>query len=85
MDDLLLHRYGNIEYVYKLPIRRAVKLIIKAKTEERKAVLFQMWLMRFTLMDKESFVSFEDFYENATVPQIDTRPKDEIMSELLGG
>lgn len=44
-----------------------------------------MWLMRFTLMDKESFVSFEDFYENATVPQIDTRPKDEIMHELIGG
>ena len=63
LDDLLLHRYGNIEYVYKLPIRRAVKLIIKAKTEERKAVLFQMWLMRFTLMDKESFVSFRRFYE----------------------
>lgn len=71
--------------MFRLPVKRAVKLINKAKEEETKARLFQMWLMRFTLMDKENFISFEEFYENATVPQIDTRPKDEIMSELLGG
>lgn len=69
----------------RLPVKRAVKLINKAQEEERKARLFQMWLMRFTLMDKESFISFEEFYENATVPQVDTRPKDEIMRELMGG
>jgi len=68
-----------------LPIKRAIKLIIKAKKEEEKARLFQMWLAKFTLMDKESFISFDDFYESAMVPKIDMRPKDEIMRELLGG
>jgi hypothetical protein len=81
---LLLHRYGNIEYVLRLPVRHAIKLIAKAKEEKRQEYYFQMWLMRFVMMDKDSFVSFEEFYESTKVPQIDTRPKDEIMKDLLG-
>lgn len=82
---MLLHRYGNIEYVLRLPVRSAIQLIKKAMEEEERAVLFQMWLMRFTLMDKDSYVSFEEFYENARPKDIDKRPKEEIMKELLGG
>jgi hypothetical protein len=85
LDDLLLHRYSNIEYVYRQPIGRAVKLVLTAIEEERKIMLYQQWLMLLTKMTDESFVSFEDFYEKAKPKQIDMRPKEEIMNEILRG
>ncbi|MDD3984095.1 MAG: hypothetical protein PHE11_02860 [Candidatus Omnitrophica bacterium] len=80
----MLHRYGNIEYVMRLPLHRAAKLIAKAAEEKRREYYFQMWLMRFAMMDNDSFVPFDEFYESTKAPQVDKRPKDEIMRELLG-
>ena len=48
-------------------------------------MLYQQWLMMLTKMTDESFVSFEDFYEKAKPKQIDMRPKEEIMNEILRG
>ena len=67
-----------------MPLHRAAKLIIKAREEKRRESYFQMWLMRFVMMDKDNFVSFDEFYESTKTPQVDKRPKDEIMRELLG-
>lgn len=68
----------------KLPFRQALKLIETAVEKENREHYYRQWLARFTLMDKESYVSFEDFYESTKTPSVDTRPTDEIMKELLG-
>lgn len=81
----MLHRYGNIQYVFRLPAKRAIKLINKAIDEDRKQRFFMQWLMYLPFMTKDNYVPFEEYYEQTKVPQIDTRPKDEIMRELLGG
>jgi len=47
-----------------------------------KQAAFQMYLMRFTFMTKETFVSFNDFYESMKPQPIDTRSADEIMNEI---
>lgn len=85
LDDLLLHRYSNIEYVYRQPLHRAVKLVLTAIEEERKVMLYQQWLMMLTKMTEENFMSFDEFYEKAKPKQIDMRPKEEIMDEILRG
>lgn len=68
----------------KMPASRAIKLITKAIDEERRQRFFMQWIMYLPFMTKENYVPFEEYYEQSKVPQIDTRPKDEIMSELLG-
>ena len=47
-----------------------------------KQAAFQMYLMRFTFMSKETFVSFNEFYESMKPQPVDTRSTDEIMDEI---
>ena len=79
----MLHRYGNIEYVMKLPFDRAIKLIKKCKDEALREKFYMQWLARLPLMTKETFIPFEEFYQSTQIT-IDRRPKDEIMKEILG-
>ena len=69
----------------RLPVRRAIKLIELAAENERREYFYHQWLMRLALMTKETFISFEEFYEMVQTPQVDNRPKEVIMRELLGG
>ncbi len=50
--------------------------------ENAKQAAFQMYLMRFTFMTKDTFVSFSEFYESMKPQPMDTRSTDEIMSEI---
>ena len=68
IEDLLLHRYGNIEYILRMPLLNAARLINKAAEEERKEIFYRRWLVRFTNMDKETYIPFEEYYES-------TKPK----------
>ena len=81
----MLHRYGNIDYVLRLPYKRAIALILKATDEERKQAMYMQWVMFLPFMGKDNFVPFSEFYESTKMPQVDKRPKDDIMRELMGG
>ena len=85
LDDLLLHRYSNIEYVYRQPIHRAVKLVLTAIEEDRKTIVYQQWLALLPNMTKDTYITFSEFYETTKPKQVDMRPKEEIMRELLEG
>lgn len=41
--------------------------------------------MVFAKMEKETFVSFADYYESTKPTLVDNRSKDEIMKEIIGG
>ena len=43
------------------------------------------WLSFLPFMTKDNFVPFTEFFENSKPKEIDTRPKEEIMREILGG
>jgi hypothetical protein len=80
----LLHRYGNVDYVMTLPIYRATKLIRTAQEEQRRELIFRLYLAdRPYLKDN---MSFDDYYEKAcpTPVAYDMRDKDVLMKELLG-
>jgi len=68
-----------------LPMNHAIKLIAKAIDEERRQRFFMQWVMYLPYMTKENYVPFEEYYEQTKVPQIDMRPKDEIMRDILKG
>lgn len=82
---MLLKRYSNIEYVLKLPLKRAIKLIRKAEEEEKLEYYYRLWLVRYPSYNKSNYESFEEFYEKVRPKEIkiDNRTEDEIMQEIL--
>lgn len=83
MLDLLLHRYHDINYVMSLDLETALRLIIKAKEEERDERIFRQWVAQLPLMAMSGEpISFEDYRDRVTGANIDLRPTAEIMAEL---
>jgi hypothetical protein len=70
-----------------MPMRRALKLIRKAREEDRRERYYRLWLVRYPGYTEKNFETFEDFYEKIFPPKVeyDMRSNDEIMAEILGG
>ena len=80
--DLLLHRYGNLEYIMHLDIESAMRIIAKAIEKEKENRYFLQWVVQLPNMTKETFISFESYVDKVTGRNIDTRPVSECMAEL---
>lgn len=80
--DLLLHRYGNLEYIMQSDIKTALRVIEKAKEKEKESRFFLQWVVQLPNMKKENYVSFESYLDKVTGRNIDTRPVYECMEEL---
>ena len=80
--DLLLHRYGNLEYIMQLDIAAAQRLIKKAKEKEKENRYFLQWVVQLPGMTQESYMSFDSYVDKVTGRNIDKRPVFECMAEL---
>lgn len=61
-----------------MEFKRARLLVEKAFEEEDKRDLWEMWLSQYPWMNKENFVSFNDFYIRVTNPMSETPTEDII-------
>lgn len=61
VEELLLSRYSNIDYILKLEFQEALELVKKAYEKDFEARLWEKWLVDYRNMDEKSFVSFEDY------------------------
>lgn len=80
--DLLLHRYGNLEYIMQLDINTALHVIEKAKEKEKENRYFLQWVVQLPNMTQENYMSFEEYVDKVTGRNIDKRPVYECMQEL---
>ena len=80
--DLLLHRYGNLEYIMQTDIDTAERIIEKAKEKENEKRYFLQWVVQLPGMTKENYISFESYVDKVTGRNIDRRPVFECMAEL---
>ena len=80
--DLLLHRYGNIEYIIQSDIETAIRIINKAREKEKENRFFLQWVVQLPNMSKENFVSFDEYVDRVTGRNIDKRPVFECMAEI---
>lgn len=80
--DLLLHRYGNLDYIMQSDIQTAMRIIDKAREKEKENRLFLQWVVQLPYMEKETFVSFDSYVDKVTGRNIDTRPVYECMAEI---
>ena len=81
---MLLKRYSDINYVLKLPLKRAIKLLNKAQEEETKEYYYRTWLARYPLYTEKTYESFIEYYEKCNPVKIkyDVRSTDDIMLEM---
>ena len=56
-----MSRYSNIEFILNAQFYIGFNHIQKAWEQERDKKIWEMWLVLFPTMTKESFVSFEEF------------------------
>lgn len=80
--DLLLHRYGNIEYIMQSDIETAMRIIEKAKEKEKENKYFLQWVVQLPNMTQENFISFDSYVDKLTGRNIDKRPVFECMAEI---
>lgn len=80
--DLLLHRYGNLEYIMQLDIDTAEKVIAKAREKEKENRYFLQWVVQLPNMTQENYLSFDAYLDKVTGRNIDTRPVSECMAEI---
>ena len=80
--DLLLHRYGNLEYIMQSDIETAERIIAKAREKEQENRHFLQWVVQLPNMSKENFVSFDEYVDRVTGRNIDKRPVFECMAEI---
>lgn len=57
-------------------------LIRKAAEEEQKARAYQQWVVQLPYMDKQTYISFEDYWNRLTGANIDRRSVAEIEADL---
>lgn len=57
-----MSRYGNVGFVESLDLETGLLLIKKAYEEKQREQAFELYKMLYPLMDKENFISFEEFY-----------------------
>jgi len=74
-----------MEYVLKLPFKKAIKLILKAQEEETKEYAFRLYISDKPRMNKDNYKTFNEYWEDIRPKQIitDTRSEEEIMMELI--
>ena len=80
--DLLLHRYGNLEYIMQSDIDTAERIIAKAREKERENRYFLQWVVQLPNMGRENYISFESYVDRVTGRNIDKRPVYECMEEI---
>jgi len=80
--DLLLHRYGNLEYIMHSDLETAGRIIAKAREKEQENRFFLQWVVQLPHMTTETYVSFDSYVDKITGRNIDKRPVAECMAEL---
>lgn len=80
---MLLHRYGNIDYVMSLEFENGLEIVTKAMEKERDERIFQQWVVQLPAMAMtDKVMSFEDYRDRVTGANIDRRSTRDILLEM---
>jgi hypothetical protein len=63
-EELLLRRYSNIDYILNLDNEEGYEFILKAYEKSVEEKLWEQWLVQYRFMNKDNFISFEEFKDS---------------------
>lgn len=84
MIDLLLKRYGGLEFLDGMEDEQALKLFLKAIENDMDDRLFHQWAVQLPIMSLKmvEYMSFEEYKNKVTCRNIDLRSDAEIIAEV---
>ncbi|MCD2345820.1 hypothetical protein [Clostridium guangxiense] len=81
----MLSQYSNIDFIMHLDIDEGFEMLKKANEKQNDSILWDMWLVKYPWMDKDNFVSFNDFKNNilkkVEEPKKPTKTKQQIIAD----
>lgn len=83
--DLLLRRYSNIDFILSLPFDEFCEFVVVASDKMQEEEIKQQWnqMLPFMCMKFLKYVPFDEYKQGITGENIDTRPKEQIIDEIL--
>lgn len=83
--DLLLRNYSDMDYILKMQGTDFIRLVKAAKERENEEKYRQQWLTLFPYMNMKilEFIPLTRYVENCTGKNIDTRPAEIVIREIL--
>lgn len=89
ITDLILKRYGSIDYILSLPYLDGLAQIKKAAEQEREQYIWEMWLAVYPYMNEKTFVPFSEYKAKHIKPKIQTEGeiliKVKLLNAMFGG
>lgn len=64
-----------------MPFQEAADIYFKAVEQEQDQKLWEMWLARYQHMDKDNFLSFEQFKINSKSQRSIKRSEEEVLED----
>lgn len=83
VTDLLLHRYGNIEFVLRLPFCDGIKLIAKARERQEESRVWESWVIQLPYMDKDKFTPYEEYRDSLRKSEKPKQSKKQTPEEQI--
>lgn len=78
IEELLLSRYSNIDYILKLHFLEGYEIILKAYDKE----IEDRWLIDYKNMTEDNFINFED-YKSKLIIKNQSVEEDKVTKEEL--
>lgn len=77
IEELLLRRYSDINYILSMEFDEGIKFILKAFEKELEERLWDRWLVDYRHMDEKNFIDFEK-YKNMNLKSSNTKKIEQI-------
>lgn len=82
VEEMLLRRYSNIDYIFAKDFEDGFSLIEVALDKEIEEKLWQQWLCIYPNMSEDNFISFNDFLRESKKPKVSPKNTKEILEEV---
>lgn len=84
VEELLLSRYSNLDYILNLGFYEGYEIILKAYKKELEDKAWDRWLVDYRNMNKDNFISFEEYKDKlftTNIVQDKYLTKEELLKE----
>lgn len=81
IEELLLSRYHNINYILSMDVTNGIAFIKKAFEKDLEDKMWSRYLVDYQNMTKETFMTFEEYKKELTVPPKPKKPLKQAKQE----
>jgi hypothetical protein len=80
-----MQRYSDMSFLMNLPFEEFLEIIIHASKEMQKSEIHDQWvaLLPFMYVKWLKFMPFNEYFDACTGANIDMRPKEQVIDEIL--